>query len=330
MLAVWVVRAVALNRLRVLAEKTKNPLDDVAIAIIERTKLGLAALVAISAGASTLTLHPKLDWAESRVATTAVLIQIGIWLSSGIKHLVTSHNQKRIEEGQSQGAGSARVLGVVARITLWVAVLLLALDSFGINVSALVAGLGIGGIAVALAVQNILGDIFASLSITLDKPFEIGDFIVVGELMGTVETVGIKTTRVRSLSGEMLVFSNADLLGARIRNYKRMEERRAVFTIGVTYQTKPDELEAITDLIKDAIESQDDVRFDRAHFKSFGSSSLDFEAVYYLTDPDYNRFMDVQEAINLRLFRNLNERGIDFAFPTRTLFIESGELPEAA
>jgi len=186
------------------------------------------------------------------------------------------------------------------------------------------ASLGIGGIAVALAMQNILGDLFASLSIAIDKPFVIGDFIVLGEEMGTVEQVGLKTTRIRSLGGEQIILSNNDLLQSRIRNYKRLQERRAVFAIGVTYDTPADKLERIPELIRQAIEAQADARFDRAHFKSFGASSLDFEAVFYVLKPDYNVFMNVQQAINLQLVRSFAGQGIEFAFPTQTLHLHGG------
>jgi small-conductance mechanosensitive channel len=186
-------------------------------------------------------------------------------------------------------------------------------------VTALMAGLGVGGIAVALAIQSVLGDLFASLSIALDKPFVIGDFVIVGDFMGTVERVGLKTTRIRSLSGEQLVFSNSDLLSSRIRNYKRMEERRVPFVVGVTYQTPAAELEAIPGVVRDIIESTDSTRFDRAHFKGFGDSAYLFEFVYYVLSADYAVFMDIQQAINLGIVRQFAERGIEIAYPTRTL-----------
>jgi small-conductance mechanosensitive channel len=175
-----------------------------------------------------------------------------------------------------------------------------------------------------LAVQNILGDLFASLSIAIDKPFVIGDFIIVGDHMGSVEHVGLKTTRVRSLSGEQIIFSNNDLLKSRVRNYKRMQERRALFAIGVTYDTPVEQLEVIPGLIEQAIKGQENARFDRAHFRGFGPSSLDFEAVYYVLKPDYGIYMDVQQAINLKLVRDLTEQKIQFAFPTQTLHISGG------
>jgi small-conductance mechanosensitive channel len=207
-------------------------------------------------------------------------------------------------------------MGFVGRLVLWTAVLLLVLENLGVDVTALIAGLGVGGIAVALAVQNILGDLFASLSIVLDKPFAVGDFLIIDDFLGSVEHVGLKTTRLRSLSGEQLIFSNADLLGSRIRNYGRMFERRVVFTLGVTYQTPREKLVQIPIIIRKAIEEQEKVRFDRSHFQAYGDFSLNFETVYYVLAPDYN-------AINLRIHERFEQEGIEFAYPTQTLLVKS-------
>jgi small-conductance mechanosensitive channel len=196
------------------------------------------------------------------------------------------------------------------------------LDNVGIDVTALVAGLGVGGIAVALAVQNVLGDLFASLSIALDKPFTLGDFLIIDDYMGSVEHIGLKTTRIRSLSGEQLVFSNTDLLKSRIKNYGRMFERRVVFKIGVTYQTPRDKIELIPTIIREAIESQEPVRFDRSHFQAYGDFSLLFETVYYVLKPDYNLYMDIQQAINLEIHRRFEQESIEFAYPTQTLILQ--------
>jgi small-conductance mechanosensitive channel len=206
---------------------------------------------------------------------------------------------------------------------LYVLVLLMVLDNLGVDVTALVASLGIGGVAVALAVQNILTDLFACLSISIDKPFVLGDFIIVGDLLGTVEHIGLKTTRVRSLSGEQLIFSNNDLLGSRVRNFKRMYERRVVFTFGVVYQTRHEQLRRIPDMVRAIIEARENTRFDRAHFKAYGDSSLDFEVVYYVLVPDYNIYMDIQQAINLDLFERFEKEGIGFAYPTRTVYMQN-------
>jgi small-conductance mechanosensitive channel len=200
-------------------------------------------------------------------------------------------------------------------------VLLVALDNLGIDVTALVAGLGIGCVAVALSVQNILGDLFASLSIILDKPFVIGDFLIIDDYMGSVEYVGLKTTRVRSLSGEQLIFSNSDLLKSRIRNYGRMFERRVVFSIGVTYDTSREKLRRIPGIIREAIEAEDKTRFDRSHFMNYGDYSLQFETVYYVLSADYNSYMDIQQAIYFAIHEAFEQEGIEFAYPTQTLFV---------
>lgn len=219
-------------------------------------------------------------------------------------------------------------------IAAYAVIFLLALQNLGVDVTAMIAGLGIGGIAIALAAQNVLGDLFASLTISLDKPFVVGDFIVVGTEMGTIEAIGLKTTRVRSLSGEQLVFSNSDLLGSRIRNFKRMEQRRVVFAFGVVYSTPPEQLEEIPSIVRRAVEAQPNARFDRCHFHRFGNSSLDFETVYHVGTRDFNPHMDVQQAVHLAIARAFLERGIEFAFPTQTIYLanegDGGESAAAA
>jgi len=223
--------------------------------------------------------------------------------------------------GDGAGTTTVAALSFISKVVLWSIVLLLALENLGFDVTALVAGLGVGGIAVALALQNILGDLFASLSIVLDKPFLVGDYIVVDSLQGTVEHIGLKTTRVRSLSGEQIIFSNADLLKSRVRNFKRMQERRVAFAFGVTYQTTEAQLTAIPAIVRGVVSAQRDTRFDRTHFQAIGESALTFEAVYYVTNPDYTAFMDIQQAINLALLQRFREEGIVFAYPTRTLVV---------
>jgi small-conductance mechanosensitive channel len=205
---------------------------------------------------------------------------------------------------------------------LWALLTLVALGNLGVDITALVAGLGVGGVAVALATQNILGDVFASVSILLDKPFVPGDFVIIDDYMGTVENIGIKTTRIRSLGGEQIVFSNADLLRSRLRNYKRMAERRVVFRLGVVYQTTPETLKHVPDILREIVEAQDGTRFDRSHFVSYGDFALVFETVYYVVSPDYNRYMDINQAINLEIARRFADTGIEFAYPTQTLLVQ--------
>jgi small-conductance mechanosensitive channel len=223
-----------------------------------------------------------------------------------------------------------RMLLFFGRVIVFTIGLLVIVDNLpGVEITALVASLGIGGIAVALALQNILSDIFASLTITLDKPFVLGDFIIVGDHLGVVQHIGLKTTRIRSLSGEQLVFSNNDLLSSRIRNFKRMEERRVAFTVQVTYDTPAEKLRSIPPKVKAIFESLADTRFDRAHFKAHGSHSLDFEIVYYVNGPDFNLYMDRQQAFNFALHEYFETEGIEFAFPTQTLYLKKEDTKGA-
>lgn len=312
------VEQVLIVRIQRLAKKTQTMADDIVVGSLRKTKLLYLLIVSLFAGSFSLKLDPEVRSIVLQTAIIATLIQGGIWISTGLQ-IWLEHYRKTEEDGANRTTMNA--LSFIGRLGLWVIVFLLVIDNLGIDVTALVAGMGIGGIAVALAVQNILGDLFASLSIVLDKPFVNGDFIVVGDLAGSVEHVGIKTTRVRSLSGEQLVFSNSDLLQSRVRNFGRMEQRRVVFSLGVTYQTPADKLERIPSLIQAAVEAQDSVRFDRSHFASYGDFALSFETVYYVESSDYTQHMDVLQAINLRIYRTFEDEGIEFAYPTQTLFV---------
>jgi small-conductance mechanosensitive channel len=316
------LRKILRSRLHRLAKATETDLDDLVVDLIKRTKTILLLAIALFIGSFVLSLPERTSAIIARITTLVFLLQAGIWASAILVYLISRNvRQKMVDDPATATTISA--MDFLAKMALWSVVLLLALENLGFDITALVAGLGVGGIAIALAVQNILSDLFASLSIVLDKPFVIGDFIIVDSLLGTVEHVGLKTTRLRSLSGEQLVFSNADLLRSRIRNYKRMFERRVVFTIGVTYQTPYEKLERIGSMIREIITAEADTRFDRAHFQAYGDSSLNFEVVYFVLKPDYNLYMDIQQRINLALYRKFEEEGIEFAYPTRTLYIQS-------
>jgi small-conductance mechanosensitive channel len=316
-----VAKRIIVHRLRLLAEKTVTDIDDLIVDLLGRTRL--AFLLAIAMYGASHTIHRTQEVAEF-IKTAIILIlllQGAIWGNGLIVYgIARATKQKMTEDAASATTLSA--LGFVGKIMLWAIVLLLALDNLGFDITALVAGLGVTGIAVALAIQNVLGDLFASLSIVLDKPFVIGDAIVVDNLTGTVEHVGLKTTRIRSISGEQIIVSNADLLKSRIRNYKRMQERRAVFTIAVEYGTPPDKLEQVPAMLKEIVESHGHVRFDRAHLLSLGESAIVFEVVYFMLDPDYALFMNTQQSINLSVLRRLAVEGIRFAYPSRTLYVK--------
>jgi len=317
------------RRLHVLAKSTSTDLDDLVVDLLKQTKVLVLLVIALFIGSLVLALSDRTTGLVARVTTLTLLLQAGIWASAILVYLISRSVRQRLADDPAT-ATTITAMGFLGKLALWSVILLLALENLGFDITALVAGLGVGGIAVALAVQNILGDLFASLSIVLDKPFVIGDFIIVEGLLGTVEHVGLKTTRVRSLSGEQLVFSNNDLLNSRIRNYKRMFERRVVFSIGVTYQTPHEKLKRIGSMIRDIISAEADTRFDRAHFQAYGDSSLNFEIVYYVLKADYNLYMDIQERINLELYRRFEEEGIEFAYPTRTLYVQSQSAEEPA
>lgn len=307
------------RRLASISKKTSTVADDLIAAGLESTKGFILLVVSVWGAAQWLELGDA-EMFFDYALLVAVVFQLALWANRMVSAYIVFYTDSRREDNP---AAVSVVQGVsfLVRVVIWSIALLLVIDNLGYDVTALVAGLGISGIAVALALQNILGDLFASLSIVLDKPFVIGDFIIVGDLLGVVEKIGLKTTRVRSLSGEQLIFSNGDLLNSRIRNFKRMQERRVAFGFGVLYQTTPDQLEAIPPMVGEVIEAQEGARFDRAHFKAFGESSFDYEVVYYINTPDYNAYMDCQQAINLGICRSFAERGIEFAYPTRTIYM---------
>lgn len=301
------------------------------LAVFGRTSPAFMLALALYAGLGPLALPARIDRAATLAITVIVFWQAGIWLSAIFAAWLERQAVQRAP-GDHALASSMAIFAPIARVLIWVLVLLLALDNLGVNITALVGGLGIGGVAVALAVQNILGDLFASLSITLDKPFVVGDFLSVGEFLGEVRHIGIKSTRLLSLSGEEIAMSNADLLGSRIRNYGRMAERRVVFTVKVDYGTAADELARLGADIRRIVEAQRDVRFDRSHFSAFTLEALDVETVYYVLSPDFNRYMDIQQAINLEIFREFARRGIAFASPSLKIQIgrEAGDDVGAA
>lgn len=320
MAALYVLRQIAVRRLSAIARRTATDLDELIVDLARRTRSGFMLAVAVYLAALTLTLPRAADRVLGIVAAIAALFQLALWGNSGIGFGVNRYVQRRMEQDPAS-ATTVAALSFVGKALLWAIILLVALDNIGVDITALLTGLGVGGIAVALALQNVLGDLFAAFSIALDKPFRIGDFIIVGDLLGTVEHIGLKTTRLRSLSGEQIVFSNADLLTSRIRNFKQMYERRVTFTLGVAYETPLEKLQAIPRMVRQIVEAQPQTRFDRAHFKAYGDFSLNFEVVYYVLTPDYTTYMEIQQAINLELYRQFQHEGIEFAYPTQTVHV---------
>lgn len=320
------LRRLLVSRLTRLAGRTSNTLDDLLRDVVARTKGWFLLALSAAAGAAALPGTPAAGRLLQVVTIAALGLQAGLWGTTLLVGLVR-RGISDSQEGSVLDRTTIGVLRFLIHLVVWSALLLLVLANLGVDVTALVAGLGVGGVAVALAVQSVLGDVFASLSIVLDRPFEVGDFIIVDDLMGTVEQVGLKTTRVRSLWGEQLIFSNSNLLNARIRNFQRMKERRVVFSLGVTYQTSAERVRRIPGLVRAAVESASPTRFDRAHFTAFGDFALSVEVVYFVLDPDYNRYMDIQQQINLSLLEQFAREGIEFAYPTQTLFLTRAPAP---
>jgi len=264
-----------------------------------------------------LDISPGLEKTLDAAILVILWWQVALWLTAAVRHTIDARRQTM---AGAEGAASLNILRFVGVLVVWVVAVLMLLTNLGIKIGPLVAGLGIGGVAIALAVQNVLGDLFASLSIALDKPFRVGDFLVLGDEKGTVEQIGIKSTRLRSLSGEQIVLANGDLLKSRVRNYGLLYERRASFAVGIVYETPIENVREVPALIEAAIRAQPKTRFDRSHFAGFGEYALKFEAVYYVLAAEYNVFMDIQQAINLQLMEEFGRRGIEFAYPTTKQF----------
>ncbi|MBW3566283.1 MAG: mechanosensitive ion channel family protein [Acidobacteria bacterium] len=320
---VAVFREVARPRLAVEGVDARN-VSHLLRDVVARTRLSLVLLVALFFVARSLVL-PGIAWSFIRgAAIVAALLQAGLWVSAGVDNSIRRYRERNIDS-DAASVTTITAVAFMGKFALWLVLLLVALDNFGVEITALVAGLGIGGIAVALALQNVLGDLFASLSIVVDKPFVIGDFIVIGEFAGSVEKIGLKTTRLRSIGGEQIIMSNADMLNSRIRNYKRMAERRVVYTFGLAHETSADKLEQVPKILREIIEGLEKARFDRAHLKGYGDASFLFEAVFWVTLPDFNIYMDVQQELSLKLVRKLSAEGIEFARPVRRLFSEDSE-----
>jgi len=309
--AMLVLRRFVLRHVAASAREPDHKLDNFLATMLSRTYFLSIGVFALYFGSAALDLSAKREVFVGRVAVAALLLQLAIWGDVGLR----AWRDKVRLGADAERRASRSVLCFMLRLALWTVVTLMVLDNFGINVTTLVASLGVGGIAVALAVQNILGDLFASLSIMLDKPFEIGDFIIVGDVLGSVEHIGLKTTRLRGLGGEQVVFSNGDLLKSRIHNHKRMETRRNAFVLRVAYGTSEELLCRVPRILREIIGAKPNIDFERAHFFRWSEWSLDFEVVYHFRSPDYILHMDAQQDIFLEIYRRFQQEGIQFAHP---------------
>lgn len=317
------LRRLLVSRLSVLAEKTETDVDDAIVDIIKNTRAFFLAAVAIGAGMNGLDMHDRVAFGIRIALQLIGLLQVGLWISGLITFLVERAMTKRRETADRIGVAAVRAIGITVKIIGWVLVVLVAIQFvFNKNITAILGVGAVGGLALALAVQNVLGDLLAAIAIVFDRPFDVGDSIQIDNLAGTVEQIGLKTTRVRSVTGEQLVIGNAELLKSRLRNFKRMYERRVLLNTDVTYDTPPDVVARIPSMLKEIVSAQKTVRFDRSHFAGFQESALRIETVYFVQDPDYGKYMDIQQAVNLEVLRRFKAEKITFAYPTRTLEVK--------
>ncbi len=320
LLFVKVVVRAFIKRLKKLAEKTTTKFDDLLVKILERIVLPGLYISCVYLGLKTLKMSSGIEGvinALQLVVVTFFATRIIVMFISYSFNIYLAKKQKDPTLVRSLDG----MMNVV-KFLIWAMAVVILLDNLGYKVSTIIAGLGIGGIAVAIAAQALLKDFFSYFSIVFDRPFKLGDFIIIGDFMGTVEYIGIKTTRLRSLGGEQVIFSNTDLTDSRVRNYKLMEKRRVLFRIGVTYQTPLSKLKETPKIIENIIKNTPNTAFDRSHFFSYGDFSLIFEVVYFVLSPDYNKYMDIQQEINFAIKEEFEKCSIEFAYPTQTLYLQ--------
>ena len=322
------LRRLARKQYQRLAATPQDEFLELPLHVVSHTSVLFLLIASLFLGLQTLELPPKLARVVLTLFTIASFWQIGLWATTALVGALERKQRKTLAVDRA-AAGSLTIISFMVRLTIWALVLLLTLDNLGIQIKPLLAGLGIGGIAVALAAQNILGDLFASLSITLDRPFVLGDSLQVETFSGTVEYIGIKSTRLRSPDGEQIIMPNSKLLASNIRNLTRATERRVVFTISVGPQTPLAEVRKIPGLIRSLIEAYPDVRFDRSHFAKISAASFDFEAVYVVKTTDYARHMDIVQEINLKLVEAFEKQGVALAYPVQRLYLEQQQAVQS-
>ncbi len=321
--AVYLVKHYLVVRLKHWSEQTNTSFDDFLVSFVIKSLIPVLFFICVYGGIFWLNLSPG----ATRIFNVLLLLVITFFslksINAALKYFLFSFLKKQ-EHGEVKQKQASGLL-VIAQAVVWILGMVFLLDNFGYNITTIIAGLGIGGIAIALAAQTILGDVFSYFVILFDRPFEIGDFIIVDDKMGVIEYIGIKTTRIRAITGEQLICSNKNLTDSRIHNYKRMEQRRVVLKPGLTYQTPAALLETVPAMVREIISTKELVLFDRAHFSGFGDFSLNFEIVYFILSSDYNLFMDRQQEINLEIYRSFERAGLSFAFPTQTVFIGNAD-----
>jgi small-conductance mechanosensitive channel len=323
-------RHLLVRRLERVAPRTGTEVDDLALGAARRTSKFFLLTVALAAAQRVLLDLPgEVKDTVRLVARLALYVQAARWGWGAVAFWLVRTTRQRVEHDKASLA-TLNLLGVVMRVAIGVLVVLLALDALGVNITALVTGLGVAGVAVALAVQTTLGDLLASLAIALDKPFVVGDTIQFDQFVGTVENIGLKTTRLRAVSGEQIVVANAELLKARIRNFRRQSERRVQFTLTFPLDTPPAAIARVPVMVREVVTAQADVRFDRSHFSAITDQAFAVETVYFVTSADYALFMDTQQRINLALLERLADADVALATPGRTVVVVRADGADGA
>lgn len=326
LIIIRIIGRIVIRKMCRLAEKTRSSVDDLVMNSIKRYLMPAAYFLALYLNTKFLELSDNLNSIINTAVLAFVMIMAALFGSSVIVMLFNKYWESKRTDANKDLA--IKTISGLLKVVIWAIAIILFLDNIGVKITTLIAGVGISGIAVAFAAQAILGDIFCFFTIFFDRPFEIGDFIVAGTQMGTVEHIGLKTTRLRALSGEELIFSNTDLTNSRIQNYKTLAQRRVLFYLGVTYDTPVEKLKMIPSLIKSIIEEIPGTTFGRAHFTSFDDSSLKFEVAYYVLTGDYDRYMDIHQTVNMGIKAVFEEYEIEFAFPTRTINLQPPAIPD--
>jgi small-conductance mechanosensitive channel len=319
-IAMKITRKHVVSRMIKMSQKTSSKVDDTVSAFLGGIKTPIYLLVALFIAMQGIEVPESMNLIIDITILVVIVSQVIKLLEEVFSMMLGAQFKKSNPNSELPG-----IFRIGIRLLLWSIGFLLILSNAGVNISSLIAGLGIGGLAISLALQNILSDLFASFSIAVDKPFEIGDFIIIGEHKGTVKHIGMKTTRITALEGEEIVISNAELTSARVQNYKKMQKRRIVFSFGCTYDAKPEQLEKIAGDVAKIIEDHKLAEVDRVHFKAFGDSDLQFEAVYLMTTSDYTDYMDTQQDINVRILKYFAENGLEMAYPTQTLYVKKDD-----
>ena len=321
--AFWLFRKYFITKLHSWTQNSHTKIDDVLVKSLSRIPSFFYVLVAFYLAAESLHLEPNLNKFIHLIFASIVIFQIIAALQGTIYYVlensIQSHQRDKTDYTLIYGAK------LLINMILWIIAILLVLSNWGVNVNSLIASLGIGGIAVALAVQNILGDVFSAFSIYIDKPFKVGDFIITGNHMGTVKKIGLKSTRIQALQGEEIVIPNKELTGSRVQNFKKMKERRVSWIINVSHETSAEQCKMIPDIIKDVFKSFENIRVDYIVLKEIGVSSLIYETIFFYPSGDFNEYIAKQHIMNLRIKEDFEKAGIHFAIPTQNVNVSSSK-----